>query len=247
MSESWEIYPCSMGERIAFISFDYGIHEQLKTLNLANAAGFRVALQQQDDRGMPIDAEFARLDAIEDALVAAMPGAVAVQVGRVTTDGFRYFHFYTSLDEAAVELINAQLSRQFSVEICLLHEHDPEHKVYWEELYPTTDDWRVIEDRRVQDALKKAGDDLQQPRPVQHWAYFKSAQQRDRFIAELGTPFERVKPYTADNGEFAVTLFHHGLPDFYSMNPHTLHLDRLARQLDGSYDGWETQVCRAKG
>lgn len=242
MSEHWKIYACMMGERQAFVSFDLGIRTELKTLPHRFLAGFRVRLLQQDARGLPTGDEFARLDRIEDALIAAIPATAGVQVGRVTTDGYRYFHFYTSLDKASVD---ARLSADLSAGIDVRYEHDPEYRAYWDELYPTPDDWRVMLDMEVQDALAKAGDDLQQARPVQHWAYFPSAAQRGQFIAGLGDSFERVRAYTADNGEYAVTLFHHGQPDYHSMNRYTLHLDRLARQFDGEYDGWETQVCKS--
>ena len=247
MSDRWESFPCTIGHSPGFISFDLGVREEFEKLAHGHLACYRVSLQAPDERGLPHGDEFARLNAIEDALVAAMRGD-GIQVGRVTAGGFRYFHFYTSLAEAAAGTLARRMGAEHGYDIALRYEHDPERRVYRDELFPTEDDWQVIQDMRVQESLRSQGDDLTQPREIQHWAFFASGEDRDRFVAAAGGGFAGIECYTspgATPGEFAVTLRHVGLPDYRSMNAYTLRLNRAAIEANGNYDGWETVVCRS--
>jgi hypothetical protein len=93
----------------------------------------------------------------------------------------------------------------------------------------------------------KEGDSLQTPRPIEHWAYFKTEPQRAAFVASVKDAFEGIDLYeTSDvkGGRFTAKLSHVGLPDYRSMNKTTLQLSRAARKNGGKYDGWETQVCK---
>ena len=107
-----------------------------------------------------------------------------------------------------------------------------------------------MSDERVKNAgvaatLQEQGDALDVPRPVRHWAYFKTPADRDRFIASLGMRFESVETHENPESPAApceVTVFHVGLPDAESMTAVTTMLERLATASGGEYDGWETQV-----
>lgn len=247
MSDQWETFPCQMGEHPAFISYDHGVKEVIDSLGLPNFAGFRVELSAPDDRGLPHGQEFDRLNRLEDYLAARIDGDAGLQVGRVTTNGQRYFHFYTTLDEEACAAIAREAQLHGGYEVALLHEEDPQRTHYWGELFPTDDDWQVIQDLRVQQSLESHGDTLEQAREIVHWAHFPTEAARAAFLQAVGDLVECVELYEAAEdaaGRFAVRMKHEGRPDHVSINRYTLALARHARAQGGAYDGWETCVCR---
>jgi hypothetical protein len=247
MSDHWESFPCTMGERAAFISYDHGVRETLAHLPFPFLTCFRVKLDKPDDRGLPTDEEFKRLNAVEDELEAFIQPKDGLQVGRVTTDGHRHFYFYTALQETAVEALASRLGNVHGYNIAVRHESDAKREAYWNELFPSDDDWQVIQDIRVQDALQKEGDSLTKPREIQHWAYFKSDGDRKRFVEAVQSHFNGVDCYLSPKSKdapFTAKLRHVGLPDYRSMNPKTVLLSRAAREANGHYDGWEALVCR---
>ncbi|MGZ5138448.1 MAG: DUF695 domain-containing protein [Burkholderiales bacterium] len=248
MSDHWETFPCAMGEHTAWISYDHGIREEINALPFANVAKFKVPLHSPDDRGLPQDDEFDCLIRIEDKLKSQIESVGGCEVGRITTNGARYFFFYTGADEEQSDAIARRIAVDSGYKILLAYEADPERKTYWTELFPTDDDWRVIQDLRVEQALRDKGDSLDQPRPIQHWAYFKTLDDRQQFISLVGPRFESVREFEApgsNTGAFAVTLSHSGLPDYRSMNAFTVSVARYARECGGDYDGWEAQVCKS--
>jgi hypothetical protein len=246
MSDHWEQFPCTMGDHAAFISYDHGVREELGSLPFTHYASFKVDLLNPDDRGLPQDNEFAKLNDVEDFLCARFTRATGVQVGRITTNGRRYFHFYTSLSEGDCTAMLEQVQALHGHDIALLYEPDLERSHYWNELFPTEDDWQVIQDLRVEDSLKQKGDSLQIARPIEHWAYFHTEAQRTAFVARVNHAFDKIElnedPDTRER-PFTAKLSHTGLPDYRSMNSKTLLLSRAAKECGGDYDGWETIVC----
>jgi Family of unknown function (DUF695)/Regulator of ribonuclease activity B len=247
MSDHWEQFPCTMGDHTAFISYDHGIREELASLDFPNFASFKIELLAADDQGLPNGDEFAKLNEIENYLCSELSGAEGVQVGRITTNGRRYFHFYTLLTETVCDTIAQHAATLHGHSIDLLHEIDPERRHYWNELFPTEDDWQVIQDLRVQEALERAGDMLRIARPIEHWVYFRTEAERSAFVDRVKHAFDNVELYEspdARDGPFTARLTHTGIPDYRSMNSTTLLLSRSARENGGKYDGWETQACK---
>ena len=247
MSEHWETFPCQMGDHVAWISYDHGLGAEIESLPFSNCARFAVVLKSPDERGLPSGEEFSHLNAIEDQLTGVLSGQTGIQAGRITTGGKRYFIFFTSWTEADVASLAEQLAKQFDQQILFCCEPDAERSAYWSELYPTEDDWQVIQDIRTEDALRREGEAFTTLRPISHWVHFDDPQDRERFIrlaSERVEVCERSESAQDDLVSYTIRLEHTGLPDFGSMNPLTLFLTRSAKECGGDYDGWETKVCR---
>lgn len=246
MSDHWENFSCTMAGKPAFISYDHGISKEFEQLRHTNFAGFRVSLQDPKEDGLPVADGFAKLNEVEDFLCASFGAEQGVQIGRITTNGYRYFYFYTSREQPRCEEMVAEASKFHGHQIDLIYEPDLERLRYWDELYPTEDDWQVIKDMRVHELLKEKGDSLTTHRLIDHWAYFDSCDQREAFVNSVKLEFEHIELGEIQNEEgirYSVRLSHTGLPDYRSMNTITLKLARASRHHGGNYDGWETMVC----
>jgi hypothetical protein len=243
MSELWETYACTMGDHQAWIVYDHGIRETIASLPYQNIAKFRVTLRNPDERGLPRGDEFAALNAIEDDLVDIVGRQPGVFVGRITVKGSRHLFFYTNADSDHISEIADDIERRHEREISTATRPDPQKESYWNELFPTDADWQVVLDLKTEDALRRAGDKLERPRKVRHYAYFTSDADRARFVALIGVLFDATR-YLEATDSFGVEFEHVCCPDHASMNSFTVRLRREAKQCGGEYDGWETLIVQ---
>ena len=245
MSDQWIFFPCQMGEHTASIFFDHGIHDSINTVAPRQLLKVRVTFKQPRPDGMPSNDEFQHLTSLEDGLQAAVQERESIYVGRVTTGGHRHFYIYTSESGEVWSSRLEALGASHGYPLAFALKADESHAGYWQELYPTDDDWQVIKDLRVIEALGKEGDDGTASRCIDHWAFFTSlpsAEQFSQWAQERG--YNSPATDIADDGRFRVRFSHDGsvrLPDITS---HTIALRRRASELGGDYDGWETPVCK---
>ncbi len=247
MSDHWETFPCTIGDHAAFITYDHGIRTELEALPFQNFARFEVTLKDPDDRGLPHGDEFSWLNDLEDQISNGLTESRAISVGRITTNGRRYLIYYTAHDQATSEAVAREVASSHGYEVKVLHANDLERSHYRNELFPTDDDWQVIQDMRVEDSLRKEGDPLTSRREVEHWAYFHKEADRKSFVEAVNDQFDAIEMYEtpdSERGTFTAKLAHTSLPDYRSMNKFTMLLNRAAKESGGDYDGWETSVCR---
>ena len=195
---------------------------------------------------MPTNEEFQPLKVLEDDLQALVQQHESIYVGRVTVDGHRHFYIYTSDSEAEWSSRLDALVQSRGYPLALVLKADESHEGYWQELFPTEDDWQVIKDLRVIEALEKEGDDGTASRCIDHWAFFPSQSAAEEFsdwAREHG--YGSVTTDIEDDGRFGVRFSHEGTVRLPDITSHSIALRRRASELGGDYDGWETPVCKA--
>jgi hypothetical protein len=183
------------------------------------------------------------LSTFEDAVGAVVSRAGGVQVVPITTGGKRYFDYYIGVErETLLPLLNEVLE-PFRYEYKLAFTPDPEKKGYWEEIYPTVDDWRVIRDLAVLEALAGHGDDPDVERSVTHWVYC-DAEATAQAYGEWATSegFQTEEIYAMSESQWAIRFIHRGSMRLSDITHRTIALARKARELGAYYDGWETTV-----
>jgi hypothetical protein len=244
MSDHWIYYPCTMGEHSASIFYDHGIRESLNAVAPRQLLKVRVAFKHPNPNGFPTNEEFTDLMALEDGLQSLVQEQESLYVGRVTVDKVRHFYIYTadSKDIWSPQLEALAKTLGYHLEFDL--ESDESHDGYWQDLYPSDDDWQVILDISVLETLEKKGDDGTASRQIDHWAYFPSRYSAEQFAAwaqQRGYVSITVNP--ADNGKFGVCFSHQGTVRLSDITSHSIALRRKATELEGDYDGWESPVC----
>ncbi|MCA8092179.1 DUF695 domain-containing protein [Burkholderia anthina] len=246
MTDAWGTFPARMGDHQAFISFNNSYAEIAESDPRTALLSVRVTLAHPTPDGLPSSDEFADLTRIEDLLDAAVIAKDGVQVGRITVDGNQDFMFYVPFDEAAATEIVDSLAEQTTYALQYAYQDDPDKETYWRTLYPTDDDWQLMRDMRVLEALRQQGDACDVNRRVMHWAYFPEPSDAHQFAdwAEAkGYPVESVAP--TEDGKSAVRFAHEGATTLADITRHTLAINREVRSLGGEYDGWETSVEQA--
>ncbi len=244
MEEKWHTYPTFMEDDQAWISFNQGFAEVADQDSRNYHLRIRVRFRDQSPYGLPTDEEFDALCALDELLDNALTETGSIYIGRVAVAGHRYFFFYTSDTEERCQDIIEQVSNTTGYPLEYNLVADPEKLAYWEDLYPTVDDWQVIYDLQVLDQLAEAGDNKNIEREIIHWAYFNSEDSCQEFaIWATEENYTVLDQGPADQSQdYVVKFAHMGTTDLWDISHHSVTLNRKASELGGEYDGWQTSA-----
>ena len=246
MLDIWYTFPATMGEDQAWITYNHGYAEVAEVDPRHNALRVRLPFKNPTEYGLPTHEEFPQLSSVDETLDDQISAAGGVYVGRVTVGGHRIFYFYVDIAEEKASEIVENVSVNTSYKLQYVYEPDKERKYYWNELYPTDDDWQVIQDLKVLDALSEDGDIKENEREVMHWAYFPNESMCNAFTSWVKQE-NYVVHYSGkeeEGSEYLTKYSHTGTMNLGDITNHTIKSNRKARELGGRYDGWETSVER---
>lgn len=245
MSSEWEFFPCTIGDSQAFIFVDIGIGKQIAAAP-STLVKVRLKYKHTHPNGLPTDQDYQPAVAVENALESIARQGDDWYVGRITMQGYRYFYVYSAQPEQAWEDHVRRLASESGFEIEYSVREDAQHAAYSEELYPTADDWRVIADMRVIDALAQQGDPGTQVRLIDHWVYLPE-EQVGAFVqwALLNQfSYSEASSEPCEDGRMCIRIQHHGTVQLADISHRSISLRRKAEELGGEYDGWETPCSR---
>ena len=246
MLDIWYTFPATMGEDQAWITYNHGYAEVAKEDPRNNYLRIRIAFKNPTEYGMPTNEEYPQLSALDELLDNTITKMGGVYVGRITVSGYRFFYFYVSESEEKVKEVIDPIADVSDYKIRYDYELDASKNYYWNELYPTDDDWQVIQDLKVLDSLIDEGDVKDRSRKVNHWAYFDIQQQANQYVQWVTEQAYKVvsNSKTEDDSEYLVQFSHTGTMHLGDITSHTIRANRKAKELGGRYDGWETSVER---
>ena len=237
-----------MGDWRAFIFYDHGIRDSISGLAADQSVRFVLKYKSPRDDGLPTDSEFEAVREIEDRLSEFVSSNSGFYVGRITTKGRRYFYAYFETVPMGTQEFANDFSRSSGYELQVQSREDPEKEAYWQELYPTEDDWQMIQDMKVVQALSKSGDDSSISRRIDHWVFFKSESNARKYANWLegeGFLIENLARIDEPGPEqWKLQFYRSDNPDLYGINRITFVLRKKSQDMDGTYDGWETSVQR---
>jgi len=244
MEETWYSFPARLGEHQGFIACNYSFSEIADNDKRNNHLVVRLAFKQPDEHGLPTPEEFPVLKTIDEQLDRTIRSCGGIYVGRITVDRHRYFHYYVDFSEDKAMQFVQQVATEADYELQYILEQDSEKNNYWEELYPTIDDWQIIRDLKVLDALTENGDDENIKREVLHWAIFENEETATEFSCWVEQNKYRLKSMEQDEDDniYTVHFTHTGSMVLGDITTHSKTINRKVTELDGEYDGWETSV-----
>lgn len=246
MAENWDSYFCSVNDVLASIFLNLELHKTAPDRRNPNLLWVWVYLKSPRENGLPSNAEFDALSAIEDQLTQIMTRRFdAIFCGRITTDGRREFYYYAPRSGQLEHAVEEALAQFKGYEFDCGSKPDPNWTQYLDVLYPSEESRQRMENRKVLDVLEQKGDTLERPRDVWHWIYFRTDSDREQFLAAV-TPLEyRLQSKPERKHErypkgICIVRFQSVRPD--EIDDAVIELFRLAKTHSGDYDGWETQV-----
>jgi hypothetical protein len=250
LSDEWDFYFAKINDAVSSIFVDLGLKPDAPNEKRPWLLWVWVEMRAPRPDGLSSGEEAAQLHEIEAALDAMiLPVCGAQLVGRITGSGRREFYFYGEepgeLDAAVARAMRPFEGYQFQSGSSF----QPDWEQYLELLYPSASNLQRMMNRRVLDSLEEQGDAHEVPRKVDHWLEFPSVATR---AAARGT-LEAIE--FAIEGEYEAEEPGAPLPhslvvsrvdsvDMRTISGITLELARLAEELGGRYDGWESPVTK---
>lgn len=249
MSDRWNFYSLHVDDQPASIMLDMGIAADAPVPGFPILGLVDVTMRQPRPDGLSSQEEFEALCAIGDALSAAAAQAGMLYVGRLTSDGRRCFYFHMKevkrllllkdrswFDKWAQGVMAAFPSYEFTVR----SRPDPQWVTYRDVLYPDARDQQRMADRDLVEQLVKNGDHPDQPRSIDHRAYFPTPAARDAFAKAVVEQGWTIAGMHDDAGDFALDFVRVDAPD--KMSVVSIALIELAGAHGGDYDGWGCEV-----
>ena len=231
--------------RASLVSADPQRRVELLT-DLSMREGLRIYLDGDIPGFDPIPGDRS-LAAIEDELAGALQaGGAAIYAGRCTTSGSRDFYFYTDAPSACADRAAGVMADHAAYQYALGHRPDPAWTVYFDFLYPGPQDLQRIFNRRVVALLQENGDEISQPRWIDHRAYLPGRAAAETLLADLSAQGFSIVTAPEDSAErIAVDFKRIDQPD--AIDAVVLPLVAIITSLGGSYDGWGCEVETGRG
>jgi len=245
--EEWEFYFSNVNDKLGSIFVDLGLRKIAPLTDKPNVVWVSIKMNNPREDGLSSQEESAILGEIEDTLVDKITSKHnSIYVGRLTSAGNRDLYFYfgdtTLYDKTISEVKVAYPKYQFDFGA----KEDKEWGGYFDFLYPLPQQFQSIQNRRVIDQLEKGGDNLTKSREVFHWIYFKNEDDRDKFLEKIKNDNFIIVNKGSDKswGEFAYSLQIKRVDkvDQNSVDEYVIYLWKLANEIGGDYDGWETSI-----
>ena len=246
MEQDWYSFPAQMDDRPANVTFNNAFAKESEFDHHKNHVVIKTIFQKPTEYGMPSGEENDILEQIDTLLEEVINANGGVYVGHVTIDAQRYYHYYADLELDDLDLLIPPIHEQTGYILEFLIEEDPEKNGYWNDLYPTDDEWRIINDMDCLDDLLEAGDIRDRIREVFHWASFESDDSASSFqewLEDNGMSPISTEEKEGDEG-YIVNYSHMGTMDISDLLKYTLGSSRKAAELGGIYEGWETTAVK---
>ena len=245
--DAWESYFTTVDDCPASISLDFAVGEHAPLPDRKNMLAVLIHMNEPGEHGLGEGVDPEALRHVEQQVVHAYEQELDVLfVGRVRSQGVWQLYFYGAEDEE-LERRAAQLLSGFSgwrQELRI--KSDPEWELYFELLFPDRERLQWIQDRKVCEALAEQGDPLVVPRRVDHYAYFATSADRQRFIDATSKEHFEVEAVGFDPADedlaYTVQLHRTECVELESIHEVVMDLVESATEHDGLYDGWETSV-----
>jgi uncharacterized protein (TIGR01619 family) len=243
MANDWKFYRLLVDNEPASMFVNLGIGRAAPVRRYEHMAYLRLRMLKPREDGLSSQEEFDELCRIEDAATEIITrDSNSVYVGRNTSGGNRDFYFYTDHMERFQAAVAKAMARFQEYSFQAGGRADPEWRTYFDFLHPSPEQMEQIKNRDVLDALRKHGDELTEPREIDHFAYFADLADCQAFVVVVRAQGFVVEPGPAPSGsaKYGVKFSKVGRP--VEIDDVTIGLSKAAGALRGTYDGWGCPV-----
>lgn len=249
MQEYWELYMKNLEGYPASIQFNAGISIEIEELQYTHPIiGFiKAKLKEPNTKGLLSENEEPEILFMEDKLEAAMiKFRIGRYVGRIISDGYVTFLYYLQFSYNWPDFVEFALNEHSSYEVTNGHSEDREWNYYKKLLYPTIEEWQIIQNHKACDSLKEQGDTLQVPRAIEHKVYFQSPEMKEMLVDALQNEgFIIKKDIVNEDGVEGLSFYRLDKPFYHDIDDITLNLIKIFTYYNAEYDGWETSVVKS--
>lgn len=251
VTEQWETY---------MASYENGkpgsTTVRMDLIDLAPISDYRyvvitgITYKSEREDGLPNgDATFKLLHDIGDGLNGLLKeDTESILVGSFTGNFERLEYFYVKSDSGIKEKIEAFYKTNYPDKTYYLNiKEDEKWENYAAFLYPNEEMQHYMSNERLVNELQKDGDNLKKARRVDHWMYFKTKEDLQKFEDEIVNQEFKIE-YSGAKGiakfPYSLQFYKYHKVDLNTLHPITSSLNEMAKNFGAMYDGWETIIIK---
>ena len=177
-----------------------------------------------------------------------------ILVAVLTVQGEVTWYFYSQAPEALQERLSATWDTSMGYTYQVECSEDKQWNFFLKGLYPNIYEKQTIYNREILSACQENEDQVEVPRPIEHWLYFDTEQDMLSAIekaAALGFTVYSSEKVVPEEGKevqedlgYCLILSKENTP--IDIDGDTWNLIDIALDTHGGYDGWETILVKEK-
>lgn len=249
--ETWDVYMAQykQGPGSTLINMSLKEFAPIKQFPYLLKTGVKLINCRED--GLPAKEEFDILHQISDTIKSVIDvNLLNKSAGTFSYQCERLDYYYVNDTIGIRKLLEQAYQKYFpAYKYSIAIRDDESWEAYLTFLYPNDETLEYMSNDKLIQNLIKEGDDLSKPRQVDHWLYFKTGADRNKFVVTVLKEKYKVesKQFIKDAKlKYQLQISRIDRVDISSISKITLALRKQAKELCGEYDGWETFVIKEK-
>jgi len=250
----WNVYRSWLDDDPAVFRLNLALDKVAPIEDFSYCVRITVTLKDPDKNGFFSDEERPTIYAIEDKIFRPLESNKDILVAVLTARGEVTWYFYSQAPEHLQERLSASWDSEFGYSYQVECSEDKQWNFFLKGLYPNIYEKQTIYNREILSACEKHGDQVEVPRPIEHWLYFDTEQDMLNAIekaAALGfTVIDSEKVEAEEEAKdledlgYRLILSKENTP--VQIDGDTWDLIDIALDTHGGYDGWETILVKEK-
>ena len=250
----WNVYRSWLDDDPAVFRLNLALDKVAPIEDFSYCVRITVTLKDPDKNGFSSDEERPTIYAIEDKIFRPLESNKDILVAVLTARGEVTWYFYSQAPEHLQERLSASWDSEFGYSYQVECSEDKQWNFFLKGLYPNIYEKQTIYNREILSACEKHGDQVEVPRPIEHWLYFDTEHDMLNAIekaAALGfTVIDSEKVEAEEEAKdledlgYRLILSKENTP--VQIDGDTWDLIDIALDTHGGYDGWETILVKEK-
>ena len=251
--QEWNVYRSWIDDDPAVFRLNLALDEVAPLEGFSYCVRITIELKNPDENGFSTN-ERPQIYAIEDQILRPLQSDKDILVAVLTARGEVTWYFYSQAPEALQERLSATWDSSMGYSYQVESSEDKSWNFFLKGLYPNIYEKQTIYNREILYACQENDDQVEVPRPIEHWLYFDTEQDMLTAIekaAALGFTVYSSEKVVPEEGKevqedlgYCLILSKENTP--IDIDGDTWDLIDIALDTHGGYDGWETILVKEK-
>ena len=251
--QEWDAYRSWIDDNPAVFRLNLALDEVAPIEGFSYCVRITIELKNPDENGFSTN-ERPAIYAIEDKVLRPLESDKDILVAVLTVQGEVTWYFYSQAPEALQERLSATWDSSMGYTYQVECSEDKPWNFFLKGLYPNIYEKQTIYNREILYACQENDDQVEVPRPIEHWLYFDTEQDMLSAIekaAALGFTVYSSEKVVPEEGKevqedlgYCLILSKENTP--IDIDGDTWDLIDIALDTHGGYDGWETILIKEK-
>lgn len=251
--QEWNVYRSWLDDDPAVFRLNLALDKVAPLEGFSYCVRITIELKNPDQNGFSTN-ERPQIYAIEDQILRPLQSDKDILVAVLTVRGEVTWYFYSQASGLLQERLKATWDTSMGYTYQVECSEDKPWNFFLKGLYPNIYEKQTIYNREILSACQENEDQVEVPRPIEHWLYFDTEQDMLNAIekaAALGFTVYSSKKVVPEEGKevqedlgYCLILSKENTP--IDIDGDTWDLIDIALDTHGGYDGWETILVTEK-